>query len=102
MRLAPQQGVLGFFRRLREHTLGDPALDDAFLVHVDNDALSAFLIAQAPPLLRLRDVGLQLDLADGWMSVSGVKVSAAQAGDVLADLLELWRTLCLELVGLRG
>jgi hypothetical protein len=98
--LVPQEGVLGWLRSFAEDQLGHEALDEAFLVEIEGEALAAFATRQAPPLLRLRDLGLHLEIADGWLMVTDLNVPADKHEAVIADVLELWRQLSLELVGL--
>jgi hypothetical protein len=98
--LAPQEGVLGWMRSFTEDHLGHDALDSAFIVDVEGEALTAFASDQAPPLLRLRDLGLHLEISEGWLMVTDLDVPADKHAPVITDLLELWRQLSLELVGL--
>lgn len=56
--------------------------------------------AASRDVLRLRELGLHLEIADGWLMATDLDVAADKQAPVIADLLELWRQLSLELVGL--
>ncbi len=102
LQLLPQRGWRARWLSLFENTLGDPALDEAFVVTRHGDDKPRWAGRVRPLLLRLAALGAQIDWDEDVLHVAFGDVAGAARGDAVDGGLALWAGLCASLCGLGG
>lgn len=91
-RLDPQAGFLSAFRRWGEIEIGDPAVDDAWIIRADSSS-SALLVRLSSTLAILRTHSAHVSWRHGQLDVRIASVGGGLGGvaEAVGASIELWR-----------